>query len=327
MKVLLVNKSEASGILTMEACIGLMEKTFKTLATGNSIQPLRSAMWLPDKSGLLGMMPAYEGDTQVMGIKVISVFPGNHAKGLSSHQGAVLLFESGTGQMYAIIDGDSVTAIRTAAASAVATNLLAREDAEELAILGAGEQGTQHLEAMLMTRNIKRVKIWSRTHQHALLFKERESERYTVPIEALKEVPDAVNHADIICTTTSAKEPVLRSEWVKKGVHINAVGACTAGARELDSELVVRSKLFTDRTESLFNESGDYLFPMKEGLIGEEHLRGEIGELLNGRKSARENDGDITLFKSLGLAVEDLTACRYIYETAVKENRGIYVDM
>ena len=327
MKVLLINKQEVSDILSMEACIELMTGIFKTLADGQSIQPLRQAMWLPDKSGLLGMMPAYVNDTKVMGIKVVSVFPGNHSKGLSSHQGAVLLFEGETGQMYAIIDGDRVTGIRTAAASAVATRLLAREDTEELVILGSGEQALRHLEAMLLVRNIKRVKVWSRNHEHALKFVKLQSANYEVNIEAIEIVKDAVAHADIICTATSAKEPVLRSEWVRDGTHINAVGACTAGARELDSELVVRSKLFTDKRESLFNESGDYLFPMKEGLFGEEHLKGELGELLLGSKPARETVEDITLFKSLGLAVEDLAACHYIYEKATEKNTGTSVDL
>jgi len=327
MKVLLINKQEVSAILSMEACIDIMSETFKTLAGGQSIQPLRSAMWLPDQSGLLGMMPAYVSDTKVMGIKVVSVFPGNHSKGLSSHQGAVLLFESETGQMYAIIDGDRVTAIRTAAASAVATRLLAREDAEELVILGSGEQATRHLEAILLVRNIKKVKVWSRNHEHALRFAEVESSKYEVIIEAMEDVHEAVAKADIICTTTAAKEPVLRSEWVRDGVHINAVGACTAGARELNSELVARSKLFTDSRESLFNESGDFLFPMKEGLFGEEHLVGELGEFLVGRETARETTQDITLFKSLGLAVEDLAACHYIYEKATEKNTGTFVNL
>ena len=327
MKVLLINKQEVSDILSMEACIDLMSEAFKTLASGQSIQPLRSAMWLPDKSGLLGLMPAYDSDTKVMGVKVVSVFPGNHSKGLSSHQGAVLLFDNETGQMYAIIDGDRSTAIRTAAASAVATRLLAREDAKELAILGSGEQATRHLEAMLLVRNIKKVKVWSRNHEHALRFLELESSSYEVIIEAMEDVHEAVARADIICTTTAAKEPVLRSEWIADGVHINAIGACTAGARELDSELVARSKLFTDRKESLFNESGDFLFPMKEGLFGEEHLLGEIGEFLAGSKPARETEKDITLFKSLGLAVEDLAACHYIYRKATENNKGTFVNL
>jgi len=327
MKVLLINKEEVSAILSMEACIDLMSETLKTLSGGKSMQPLRQAMWLPDKSGLLGMMPGYLSDTEVMGIKVVSVFPDNHSKGLSSHQGAILLFEGKTGQMYAMIDGDRVTAIRTAAASAVATRLLAREDAEELVILGSGEQATRHLEAMLLVRKLKKVKVWSRNHEHALQFAERENSNYSVNIEAIEGVQEAVAHADIICTTTAAREPILRSEWVGEGIHINAVGACTVGARELDSELVARSKLFADYRESLFNESGDFLIPIKEGLFGEEHLVGELGEILLGKVPAREKTEEITLFKSLGLAVEDLAACHYIYEKAIEKNTGTFVNL
>ncbi|MCH8904745.1 MAG: ornithine cyclodeaminase family protein [Bacteroidetes bacterium] len=327
MEVLMINKQEVSDILSMETCIDLMTETFKTLAEGNSIQPLRSAMWLPDKSGWLGLMPAYASDTKVMGIKVVSVFPQNHDKGLSSHQGAVLLFETETGEMYAIIDGDRVTGIRTAAVSAVATKLLAREDVEDLTILGSGEQATRHLEAMLLIRDIKRVKVWSRNHEHALAFVKTQTPNYKVSIEAMEDAREAVLKADIICTCTAAKEPVLRSEWVRDGVHINAVGACTAGVRELDSDLVARSILFTDKRESLFNESGDFLFPMKEGLFGEEHLKGELGEFLSGGEPARKTEKDITLFKSLGLAVEDLSACHYIYEKAKEMKRGKIINL
>ena len=311
----------------MEAGIDLMSSTFKNFSAGNAEQPLRNAMWLPDKQGLLGMMPGFAGDTGTLGIKVVSVFPGNHAKGLSSHQGVVLLFEAETGQMFAIIDGDRVTAIRTAAASAVATKALARDDAETLTILGSGEQALRHLEAMLLVRKIVHVRIWSRNADHAKEFASQHSANIDTIIEPVQDAHEAVDGADIICTTTSSKEPILESDWVKNGAHINAVGACTSNARELESALVARSKLYFDCRESLVNESGDYLKPLKEGLFDENHARGEVGELLNGDIGGRESESEITLFKSLGMAVEDLSACHFIYEQAKKEGLGTEIDL
>jgi len=312
----------------MRACIDLMADTFKTLANGESIQPLRYPMWLSDKSGLLGMMPGFEGKTNVMGIKVVSVFPQNHAKGLSSHQGVVLLFESETGTMYSIIDGDQVTAIRTAAASAVATRLLSREDAAELAILGSGVQAATHLEAIKLVRTITTVTVWSRNYEHAQQFIGQNSQNNNDhTIIAVEDVKEAVGKADIICTTTSAKKPILKADWVSDGTHINAVGACTSSARELDSELVAKSMLYTDCRESICNESGDFLFPKQEGLFDDTHIMGEIGEIMIDKVPARKTQEEITLFKSLGLAVEDLAACQYIYEKAKENELGTYVNI
>lgn len=328
MDVLLINNQQVTEILRMDACIELMSETLKTLAKGESLQPLRSGMWLPDKRGLLGMMPGYANDKNVMGIKVVSVFPGNGSVGLSSHQGAVMLFEGNTGQLYAIVDGDAITAIRTAAVSAVATRLFARKDAKELIILGSGEQARKHLEAILPVRDITHVKVWSRNHENAQLFVQNESRKYNnVTIEAIESVQEAVSKADIICTTTSSKEPILKSDWVPDGVHINAVGSCTRGARELDSDLVARSKFYTDWRESLLNESDDFLVPFQEGLFGEEHLKGELGDVLLERATGRETEKEVTLFKSLGLAVEDIAACHYIHEKATKQQLGTQLNI
>jgi len=312
MKFITVNGEQVTAHLSMSKCIDLMANALKTLAKDASIQPLRSIMWLPGKKGLLGMMPAFEGDTGIMGIKVISVFTENR----TSHQGVILLFDSKNGKLLSIIDAEEVTAIRTAAVSAVATRSLANADARNLAILGSGVQASRHLEAISLVRKIEKAKIWSRDHQHAEQLVKRESGNYNFKVEACKTVQQTVEDADIICTTTAAKEPILSGEWVKQGVHINAVGACTPSSRELDSQLVVGSKLFTDRRESLFNEAGDFLIPKKEGLIGEDKIGGEIGEVLLRKVKGRESREEITIFKALGLAVEDLAAGYYVYKKA-----------
>jgi ornithine cyclodeaminase len=327
MKVLIINQSEAPQLLPMRECMEVMAEALKSLARGEVILPLRPVLWLPEKVGALGMMPAYSGGLGAFGLKVVSVFPGNHGTEYDSHQGAVLLFEAAHGRLLAIIDSSSITAIRTAAVSGVATRLLASSNAGDLAILGTGVQARTHLEAMLLARNIHRVRVWSRDPAHTRHFAERESLRHTIRVEPMASAKEAVTGADIICTTTSAKEPVLLGEWLAPGAHINAVGSSVPFTRELDSAAVVKSKLFVDRRESTLNEAGDFLFPKKEGAIGDDHIRGELGDLLLGHIAGRESPSEITLFKSLGLAVEDLASAQHIYQRAIEKGVGVAVEL
>jgi ornithine cyclodeaminase len=196
----------------------------------------------------------------------------------------------------------------------VATKLLAKENSSTLAIIGSGEQAKRHIEAMLLVRKIKNINIWSRTEKNAKHLVNELSGEYNIPIHIKKDVQQAVEHADIICTVTASKEPVVMGDWIAEGTHINAVGSSMAAARELDTTAIVRSKLFTDRYESIFNEGGDFLIPKKEGAITDEHVKAEIGEVLSGTKKGRENDEEITVFKSLGIAAEDIFSAYHIYE-------------
>ncbi len=327
MEILIVSQADVPALLPMGECIDVMMKALAGLARGEALMPLRSVMWLPERVGALGTMPAYAGDRGVMGLKVISVFPGNHGTEFDSHQGAVMLFETKHGRPLAIIDATSVTAIRTAAVSGVATGLLAREGAGDLAILGSGTQARVHLEAMRLVRPIRRVRVWSRNREHAALFAAREGQHHGLTIETSSTAQDAVNDADVICTTTSSAEPVLRGEWIAPGAHINAVGSSVPFARELDTAAVVRSRLFVDRRESTVNEAGDFLFPKKEGAIGDDHIRGEIGEVLIGRAAGRGSADEITLFKSLGLAIEDVASAHHIYTRALESGRGTRIAL
>lgn len=327
MEILIVSQADVPALLPMGECIDVMMKALAGLARGEALMPLRSVMWLPERVGALGTMPAYAGDLRVMGLKVISVFPGNHGTEFDSHQGAVMLFETKHGRPLAIIDATSVTAIRTAAVSGVATRLLAREGAADLAILGSGTQARVHLEAMRLVRPIRRVRVWSRNLEHAALFAAREGQRYGMPIHTSPTAQQAVDDADLICTTTSAAEPVLRGEWVTPGAHINAVGSSVPFARELDTAAVVRSRLFVDRRESTVNEAGDFLFPKKEGAIGDDHIQGEIGEVLIGKAAGRGSVDEITLFKSLGLAIEDVASAHHVYTKALESGRGTRIAL
>jgi ornithine cyclodeaminase len=326
MQILVVNHREVQQWLTMRDCMDVMAETMKMLNRGNVANPLRTIMWLPDKSGLIGMMPAYLADADVMGLKAISVFPGNHATQYDSHQGTVMLFETKNGRLLAIMDASKITAIRTAAVSGVATKLLARENAENLAILGSGVQAETHLEAMRIARNIRRVRVWSRNFKHAQKFADRQTARCSIAIEAVDSAGLAADGADIICTVTSASDPILHGDWIAPGTHINAVGSSVAFARELDTASVVKSKLFVDRRESTLNEAGDFLFPKKEGALADDHIRGEIGDILLNKIEGRTSAKDITLFKSLGLAAEDVAAANFIYRKLAREDNGLRIE-
>ena len=314
MDSLFINKEKIASLLPMDECIEVMEKMFRSLANGEILQPLRSLMWLPDKKGLLGMMPGHAGDLGVMGIKVISVFHNNREAGVPSHQGVVILFDAEHGQPLMIFDGLEITAIRTAAASAVATELLARENAEVLTIIGSGEQAKRHIEAMLVVRKIKQIRLWSRNEKNAVQLANEMSGDYNIPFHVKKTVQEAVKDADIICTVTSSPQPIVMGEWISAGTHINAVGSSTASTRELDTATVLKSKLFTDCYESLFNEAGDFLIPKKEGAITDNHVKGEIGEVLIGKKKGRKSNEEVTLFKSLGIAAEDIYSAWHVYQ-------------
>jgi ornithine cyclodeaminase len=309
----------------MAECIDLMAETLATLSRGDAVQPLRSMMRLP-KTGVLGMMPAYLGPDKALGVKLISVFPGNHGTKYDSHQGAVLLFEGEHGSLKAVLDASAITAIRTAAVSGLATRLLARPNAAELAILGAGVQALTHLEAMLAVRPITRVRVWTRTPENARRFAQRAARQHGITVEAMERPEDAVRGADVICTVTASREPVLRGEWLAPGVHINAAGSSVPAARELDSAAVARARLFVDRRESTLNEAGDFLTPKKEGVFGDDHILGEIGDLVLQRIVGRQSPQDITLFKSLGIGVEDVASARFIYRKALTAKAGTAVE-
>ncbi|MCH8808173.1 MAG: ornithine cyclodeaminase family protein [Planctomycetes bacterium] len=326
MEAVIVNQRQVHELLPMCECIDVMAEVLRDLSDGGCILPLRQIMWLKDKVGALGLMPSYWERAGVIGLKAVTFFPANEGTELDSHQGAVLLFDAGRGTLLALIDATAITAIRTAAVSGVATRALAREDASTLAILGAGVQARMHLEAMLLCRSIKRARVFSKTTSQTTAFAKREAARHNLAIEAAETAREAVAGADIICTTTSSNTPVLKGDWVAAGTHVNAVGSSVASARELDGSAVRMSRLFVDRRESALAEAGDFLLARQEGLIGDDHILAEIGEVLTGQAAGRRSDEEITLFKSVGLAVEDLAAAVRIYEKARSGNVGTRLD-
>jgi ornithine cyclodeaminase/alanine dehydrogenase-like protein (mu-crystallin family) len=327
MKILILNYDEVFELLPIRSCIALMREALLKLAAGEVHQPLRTIVRPPDASGVMGLMPSYVGGEQAAyGLKAVCIFPGNPAKGKDAHQGAVLLFSAETGELLALINASAITAIRTAAVSGVATDLLAREDACDLAIVGAGVQARTHLVAMAEVRSIKRCRVVSRNIEHARLFADEMRERVAFAIEPVESVDLAVQGADLIALVTNAKEPVVRREWITSGAHLNVVGSSTPHAREVDTATMAASALFVDRRESTLNEAGDYLFAMREGAIAPEHIRAELGEILTGEKPGRTSHDEITLFKSLGLAIEDLAAANYLYRKAKELKAGVWVE-
>jgi ornithine cyclodeaminase len=315
-EVRILDRDDVTRLLPMSECIDVMAGALAALARGEVHNPLRLVVRPPAEQSLLGLMPAHRGGAEkVWALKTIAIFPGNSARGLDSHQGFVALFDGETGVPLTLMNAGAITAIRTAAVSGVATRLLAREDVKVLAILGTGIQGKSHLEAMRAVRDFDRVVVWSRTPGG---------------IEGVEEsgtAEEAVREADVVVTATYAAEPIVERGWLKPGVHVNAVGSSIPTTRELDSETMRDAALFVDRRESTVNEAGDFLIPQREGLVGPEHIRAEIGELLVGKGEGRRSVDEVTVFKSLGLAVEDLAAAEYVLQRAEAEDAGVVVSL
>ena len=322
MSVLVLSEHDVRLLLDMESCIEAMEEVLSALARGDLFQPLRFMTRPPDASGgLLGLMPAHRaGDTPAYVLKEIVVTPDNPARGLDAHQGAVLLHDGKTGELVAVLNASPVTEIRTAAVSAVATRSLARTDVERVAIIGAGVQARAHVHAMRAVLDDPEIRIWARNPAAA--------EKLAAEVNATtsRSPAAALLDAEVVCTTTSSKDPVLERDWLASGAHINAVGSSIPSARELDTETVAASSLFVDRRESALNEAGDYLLAQAEGAIGPDHIKAELGEVLVGSHPGREHADELTLFKSLGIAVEDLASAELVVRRARERGVGTEVD-
>lgn len=302
--------------LPMKTCIDVMADAIRTLADGQSSQPLRTLTTLPD-GNIFGFMPAYLGSGDFFGAKIATVFHTNAGTTYPTHMGYVMLLEANHGSVCALADASAITQLRTGAVSGVATALLARADARVLALIGSGAQAWSHLEAMLCVRDIREVAVFDVDPARASAFAHKATERFHVPVHACTTIIDATANADIICTVTNAKEPILSLEQVKAGAHINAVGAYSKTTREIASDLVAGSRLYADRMDSILSEGGEFLIPKSEGLIDESHIVGDLGGLLLKKVPARTDDSQITLFDAHGLAVEDVACVKWLYQHAL----------
>jgi ornithine cyclodeaminase len=311
--LLLISRDEVARHLTYAACIPLMREAMIALSQGRTRQSLRNIIDL-DGGRAFGVMPGAM-DAGAVGAKLVSVFPG--VAGTPSHQGVVALFDPETGAPSAIVDASEVTGIRTAAASAAATDALARAEARTLAILGTGEQALRHAEAIPLVRPIDRILVWGRARDKA------EALAKQVGGEAAASAEEAVREADIVCTVSAAPEPVLLSEWVRDGAHVNAVGSSRLGPSEIDVPLVARARFFADHKEGVLRQGEEFARALAAGAVGEDHLLGEIGEVMAGTLAGRLCPSDVTIYKSLGSIVQDLAACAWLVEKARAEGFGI----
>jgi ornithine cyclodeaminase/alanine dehydrogenase-like protein (mu-crystallin family) len=326
-KLLILTHSEVEHLLPMSECIAAMAEALTALAQGQVAQPLRTIFKPDGVKGVMAMMPAFRsGDSPMFGLKAICVFPGNAATALDAHQGGVMLFDGKTGVPLALVNASAITAIRTAAVSGLATSLLAREDASELAIIGAGVQARAHLSAMDCVRPIKRARIAGGRVESAQRFAKEMQPQFSFPLEPVETGEAAMRGADLIVTATTARDPVVQRGWISPGAHINAIGTFSPNAREIDTATMTAATLFCDARESVLNEAGDYLLAAKEGAIGPDHVRAELGEVLIKTHPGRTSRSEITLFKSLGLAIEDLAAAAYVYRKAETETAGTWVE-
>ena len=308
----IIDRQEVAERLTYEVCIPIVRQAMVAFSTGVTRQHLRSIIPLAHGRAF-GIMPGALGESAPFGAKLISVYPQNPAQGRQTHQGVVVLFEPETGEPVCVAHAGEITAIRTAAASAVATAALARPDARRLAILGCGEQAATHARAIPKVRDIREIGVWGRSPERARAFAARMAAELGLPVIAVDDAQRLVADADIICTVTAAREPILRGAWVLPGTHINLVGSSAVGPVEVDPELVVRSRFVADSREGVLRQGAEFLKAKESGLIGDDHIVAEIGQVLAGDIEGRRSDTEITVYKSLGHVAQDLAAAQALF--------------
>ncbi len=307
-----IDREEVARRLTYEKCIPIVRDAMIAFSHGETRQLLRSIVPLAD-GRMFGVMPGAMGERAVFGAKLISVFPDNFNRGMQSHQGLVILFDPESGAPVCAAHAGEITAIRTAAASAVASDALARKDSRQLAILGYGEQAATHVRAISKVRNLESITVWGRSPERAHAFAAKMQPELTCPLGIAPTVREAVAHADIVCTVTAATEPILHGEWLEPGTHVNVIGSGYAGPAEVDNDLVVRSRFFVDSREGVLQQGAEFLRAKAAGLITDDHIVAEIGQVLAGDAKGRRSDDEITVYKSLGHIVQDLASAWALY--------------
>jgi len=322
MALLVIDRETVRRLLPYEACTPLMRRAMIALSSGRTQQLLRQIIDLGEGRAF-GVMPG--AMDEVVGAKLITVYPGNAARGVQSHQGLLTLFDPQTGAPVAVIHAGEVTVIRTASASAAATEALARPDADRLAILGTGEQAHAHAVAIARSRPLRQIRLWGRSPARAEALAAHLQGELGAPAQAFATVEEAVHGAGIICATTAAHDPILRGAWVADGAHVNLVGSSRAGPREADDDLVVRSRFFADHREGVLRQGAEFLHAKAAGLVDDDHVLGEIGEVMSETKVGRQSPADVTVYKSLGSIVQDLASGWLLYGRAREAGAGTVV--
>ncbi len=323
----LLNEQQVHSLLPMSDLIAAMESALAKFSAGEVLQPVRSVLTVGPTKAYFGLMPAYLPSPASLGAKLVTVFADNHKKNLPSHLATIMLLDPDTGGLLAMVDGRYITEARTAAVSAVSTRFLGKPDASTLAIIGSGVQARSHLEAYQHVRQLKEVRIWSPREQSRRQFVDDMSPKAGIPIVAADSAESAVRDADLIVLVTSSPTPVLDDEWVSEGAHVVCVGACRPMHQEMPPMLVKRSRLYVDSRDAAVLESGDIVMNIADGLFDASHIRGELGEVVLGRVAGRKSDSDITVFKSLGMAVEDVVAADLVFRRAVESGVGTELSL
>lgn len=318
----LLNEQQVHSLLPMNDLISAMESALAKFSAREVQQPVRTVLTVGPTKAYYGLMPAYIPEPATMGAKLVTVFGENHKKNLPSHLATILLLDPDTGMLQAILDGRYITEARTAAVSAVSTRFLANADASTLAIIGSGVQARSHLEAYLQVRQLKDVRIWSPRKHSRDSFVDDMSPRVSVPIRATDRAEEAVRGADLIVLVTSSPTPVIEDSWVREGAHVVCVGACRPNQQEMPPALVKRSRLYVDSKDAAVVEAGDVVMNIAAGLFDQSHILGEIGDVVLGRVEGRKTANDVTVFKSLGMAVEDVVAADLVLRRAVEQGAG-----
>jgi ornithine cyclodeaminase len=318
----LLSEQDVRIVLPMAELIAAMETALAGFSANDVTQPLRSVVEVGLQRALVGVMPAFISDPAALGTKVVSVFGSNAAVGLPTHFATIVLLDPMTGELLCVMDGRFITESRTAAVSAVSVKHLARRDAARLAIIGSGVQARSHLEAIGLVRELHDVTVWSRNSENRMSFAREMRHRTTASIKVAASARDAVDGADLVVLATASREPVIESGWISDGAHVCAVGACRPDQRETDTTLMTRSRVFVDSRAGALAEAGDILLPMKESAFSSDRIAGELGEVVLGRIAGRTGPGEVTLFKSLGMAVEDVAAAHLAYVKAAERGLG-----
>lgn len=323
--ILVISGADVRRLLPMQDCIALIDSAMREVSRGGAQLPLRIGCIPPGTQNIVAVMPGYLSEPPSAGAKVIAVYPANAQRGLSSHMGVVVLFDPKEGLPLAIIDAASITGLRTAAATAVATRALASKDAGDLAIIGTGEQAAAHLHAISLVRKLRSIRVWGRSLDKAKAFAEHEAAAGLPRIEVCADIRETLAGADLVCTTTGSREPIVEGAWIEQGAHVNLVGASAASAREVDDALVLRSSFFVDFRGSALAQAGELLGAL--GADAARHIRGEIGEVLNGTVPGRTDEREVTVYKSLGIAAQDLASAHAIYHRAREAGVGVRAEL
>jgi ornithine cyclodeaminase/alanine dehydrogenase len=325
--MLLLSESQVRSLLDNDELISALEKAHIQYSTGKAVMPVRLVVPLPQIHGRITTMPGFLNEDKALGMKVVTYFQDNPKQNLPAILGTIMLFSPETGKMIAVLDGSYITAIRTACASAMATKVLANAKTPVLGILGAGVQARSHIEALTRVRQIERIKIFSPSGASAAVIKKDFEPALKIPIEVADTAEAVVRAADLLVTGTTAKEPIIKSEWLKPGVHINAVGSHRPDYREIDGATVARAKIVVESREAIMAECGDILLAIRDHAISEDHIHGEIGEILAGSKQGRSSTGEITLYKSVGIAIQDVATASLVYRKALERGVGTPVEI